>query len=373
MRAGETKQKQFKVEVPFEMRMGLIILKVRVNGVDGEFLLDSGAPNVIDLAFADKLGLASSAKRKATDSQGGSSNLGFTGVQSINIGGIDFLNTGTAIADLNGSPEVRCMRVNGLIGANLMRKAIWKIDYAKQVITICSSRDSLGIPAGAQSLAFTQEVTGTPKVEINYNGVADKNVTFDLGSSGDFCSSTAVFKQLKQQGKVSKTTYSYGQSSSGLYGVGKPDTAFFAVVPKLQMGGIALENQIVKFTLGTARTVGTSFFKHYDLVMDWNKNEVVFINRSVYDNLNEKTLGYGLVFRNGELLIGNVSNGNTTLQLGNKVLSINGKDYRTCSPDAWCEILYENTSKKQPMELVVLKDGKEIKVTATRESLFPNR
>jgi len=147
MKSGETKQKHFKVEVPFEMRMGLVILKVKVNGVDCEYLLDTGAPNVISKDLAKKINLIENTTQKTGDSQGRKSELGFSKIACITIGGIDFLETGTAIADLKQAHEIACLNVEGFIGANLMRKAIWKFDYTKKIITICSSRDSLLIPA----------------------------------------------------------------------------------------------------------------------------------------------------------------------------------------------------------------------------------
>ena len=106
LKGGEVVQKEFTTTVPFEMRMGLIVLKVKINGEYYDFVLDTGAPNVISKELALTLKLGNLSERKVSDSQNASQNLGFTKVPKIEIGGIEFTNTGAAIADLKVSSAV---------------------------------------------------------------------------------------------------------------------------------------------------------------------------------------------------------------------------------------------------------------------------
>ena len=373
MKAGETKQKQFKTEVPFEMRMGLIILKVKVNGVDAEYLLDTGAPNVISKELAQTLKITSKASRKAGDSQGKKSELGFAKINCINIGGIDFLETGTAIADLKQSAEVACLKVDGLLGANLMRKAIWKFDYNKKIITICSSRDSLTMPAASKKIKFITDISGTPLIEVIYNGISDKNVEVDLGSNGDFNSSKTIFENLKKSGGFTQSTYSYGQDGSGLYGKAATDTTFYAMISSIKTGDVELNNQIVLFSKGKAKTVGTGYFKNNDLILDWGKNELLLIEKTSYNNNANKKVSYSILFKDNQLFIGSVDENNLpkSPKLGDQVLSINGRNYKACSHEEWCDILYNNPLKTiDEINLTVLRDGKEYNISTTRSQLF---
>ena len=45
------------------------------------------------------------------------------------MGGINFLYAGAAVADLIQSKELGCLQINGFVGWNLIRKAVWKFDY----------------------------------------------------------------------------------------------------------------------------------------------------------------------------------------------------------------------------------------------------
>ena len=61
------------VEVPVTIRNGLILVPVHVDGIEREltFLLDSGAPTLIDASIAEELGVGRPADLSLTDAAGG--------------------------------------------------------------------------------------------------------------------------------------------------------------------------------------------------------------------------------------------------------------------------------------------------------------
>ena len=69
IKQGEIEQKQFKVQIPFENRAGLIVLKVKINEIEHDFLFDTGAPTVLSEKLFKKLNLKVKAVQKTTDSQ----------------------------------------------------------------------------------------------------------------------------------------------------------------------------------------------------------------------------------------------------------------------------------------------------------------
>lgn len=269
LKKGEVEQQKFAVNIPFEYRLGLIVFDVTIDGQEYSFILDTGAPNVISKKLAEKLDLTSTSYQDVGDSQGEESKLGFTSIEKISIGGINFLNTGAAIADLSISREVACLNVDGFIGANLMKNAIWKFDYDKQIITISNSTESLNIPEQNEKVPFFTKMTGTPILDITLNSVTEKNVILDLGSNGDIAlSKKTLDKIMKTEAKL-PLSVSFGNSSSGLYGTGASDSIYYTSVSDVSFGDIALKNTIVEFTNESASTIGTNFFKNYDLVINW--------------------------------------------------------------------------------------------------------
>ena len=116
MKSGEVEQEEFNVTIPFEYRLGLIVLKVTISGETYDFLLDTGAPNVISKELAQKLELSNIFEQQVVDSQNEEANLGFLLIKKLGIGGINFLNTGAVVADLKQSKELGCLQINGFVG-----------------------------------------------------------------------------------------------------------------------------------------------------------------------------------------------------------------------------------------------------------------
>ena len=229
--------------------------------------------------------------------------------------------------------------MDGFIGANLMRKAIWQLDYERHIITITSSRDSLSVPPNAQNVTFHPARVGTLMIDVQLNGQTDRNVTVDLGSNGDFCSSTETLKMLKQDG-LRTNTYSYGFGSAGLYGRGKEDTTWYAIIPAIRLGSLEISSQAVSFIEKRAKTIGANFFKNYRLIFDWSTNELTMIPVTPYNNASHKMFNFTHVLKDHKIFIGSVySTRNATVdgpQLGDQVLEIDSKDYRSCSGERWC-------------------------------------
>ena len=377
MKQGSVRETTFKTEIPFEMRYGLIILKVTIHEKEYNFLLDTGAPNVISKELAQELGIKTLTSRKSGDSQGNKSSLGFTEIDSMGIGGLQFLNTGAAIVDLQQSSEIACFHLDGLIGANLMRKAVWQIDYERNIITITNDRHSLIVPSNALTIKYKQALSGTPLMDLQLNNQIEHNVGIDLGSNGDFNCSEETFKALKKKGSLNHS-YSYGFGSSGIYGRGDQDTTWHAVISSIQMDSLKLTKQIVTFNKKAAKIVGTNFFKNYRLIFDWSLNELTMIPVKPYENIAEKTLLFSFMLKNQQVFIGSVySTGDASvegLKLGDQVLEVNGKDYRHCSAENYCSLFgkrFENSDTV--ISLLVKRGDTELNFEVVKEVMFPKK
>ena len=371
LKSGEVEQQEFKVEIPFEYRLGLIVLKVNISGEEYDFVLDTGAPNVISKDLAKKLGLNNEAEQKVGDSQGEDTNLGFATIEKLSIGDIHFLNTGTAIADLK-SKEVGCLKIDGFIGSNLMRKAIWKFDYENQIITITNSSESLNIPEPTIKLPFFTELTGTPIVDITLNDITEKNVTVDLGSNGGISLSKKTFDALMKNNPSMPHTSSFGNSSSGLYGLGKADSTHYIKIPSISFGEVSLENTIVDFTNNSASTIGTQFFRNYDLIINWFTKEILLIKKTEYDNSTLSTFGFSCSNQDNLLILSSIFEKMENLKIGDQILEVNKVRYEKLSSEQWCEIIENGLigANTKEVSIIILRDDRELKFTLKKLNLL---
>lgn len=362
MKNGEVQPEKFKVEVPFEYRLDLIIVKVNISGEVCDFILDTGAPNVISKKLAKKMGVTSITEKEVGDSQGESDNLGFTTISKLSIGNLDFLNTGAVIADLELSEDIRCLNIEGFIGSNLMRKAVWKVDFENQIITITNSINSLKIPEAGSKIPFYTQVTGTPLIDVEVNNVIEKNVTFDLGSNGGIDLAKKTFDRLKKKNFNLSYTSSFGTSTSGLYGLGKKDSTFYVNGYVASLGNVSIQNAMVNFFGESESTIGTEFFRNYDVIINWFRKEIILVEKQKYKNSSLTSFGFGHQKQDNHLVISQIYEGVENLKIGDQILKIEDTTYETISQEQWCEIL-ENGLFKKEMEvarIVLLRDGKEL-------------
>ena len=330
LKKGEVEQEKFKVVIPFEYRFGLVIIKVNIKGNEYDFLFDTGAPNLLSKELAQILNPKSVVSQQIGDSQGESSSLDFVKIDKISIGGINFLNTGAAIANFSEPNEISCLKIDGFIGANLMKKAIWEIDYKNQKITITNSIDSLEIPSDSKKIRFYQKYANVPVVDIEIDGEPINEIKVDLGSNRDFQLSSKYYKMLLRKKAILSTTFAYGSESSGLYGRGSNDTTNYAIVSNIKLGEVVLNNQIVNFREDNAR-IGTNFFKNFRVILNWYNEEITMIKTNEYDNTKLNNFGFTPIVKGDKIFIGYIYNkspaDNAGLKLGDQILVVNGKDY----------------------------------------------
>jgi predicted aspartyl protease len=360
LKSGTVKPKAFKTEIPFEYRLGIIVIKVKINGTDYNFMLDTGAPNVISKELAALLQLESKKTSKATDSGKNKSEVGFVIVDEITIGDLRFLKTGAAVTNISASKEISCMEIDGIIGSNLMRKAIWQIDYANKKITITNSMDSLHLKDNLEKITFYPKPSGTPVVGINVNGVSE-DVIIDTGSNGDIDLSKKTFKKIIGGNPTIPNVVKVGVSSAGLFGQAKPDSSHSAVVNRMAFGDVILEHQIADFGNVTPK-IGTAFLKNYDVVLNWFDKEILLEKKSDYDNFTINSFGFSYLLKDNKLIVGSIYKGATAekkgLRLNDRILSINDRNYETVSDAQWCTLIDKGISGESIMITISRGDEK---------------
>ena len=372
LKEGDVEQPAFTSEVPFEMRMGLVVIKVNINGKDYDFLVDTGAPNVVSKELAAELNLKPKVYQKTGDSQGRKEELGFVEMPEMLIGGVHFIETAAAVADLNQSREIACLNVDGFVGANLMKEAVWEFDYQRKVITIADTIGAFTIPDNAFKIPFTPAGSSTPLVDVSFDGVTDEHVTFDTGSNDYFNSSDKVRKELLKSGKIENPVISCGASSSGLFGVGKEDSTYTCTIVETKLGTLTISDQAVSFTGGKARTIGTKFFQHYRMIIDWNAKEIFLIPTDDFVNTTFETFGFTPMYDGSKLVVKMLVLGSEAeksgIHLGDEILEINGNDYRNMTDERWCDMLYDEQTLRlnKEISLVIRSNGNEKKVTLQR-------
>jgi hypothetical protein len=375
MQEGSVEQEQFNETIPFEYRGGLCFIEVEVNGEKAMFLFDTGAPNVISEALAKKLNLKIETQGGVKDS-GGNRTKGnaFVSISDISISGVHFKNTGAVVQDLSATDIFKCLEIDGIIGANLMRQAFWKLDYENETISLSSDLNDFEIDSSYAVLPFDVKMTGTPVVDITFGGVMAKKMIFDTGSNKDFSLPLSYLRESQQQASIA-TVWELGATSYGIGGKTLADTIFYAVIDTMRLGNLVVPNSVVAFD-AHSDNFGNSFFKHYDVVLDWESRKIYMKSFIPYDNSTLRSHGYGVHLINGRLEVGSLYNGSPAegkLEIGDRILRIDEYDFSTDAGELICELVNSRKisfKERDVIEMTVARNTGTFTVTLHRAVLL---
>ena len=370
---GDVSPRTFASEIPFERTLGLIIIEVQIEGRDYRFLLDSGAPNILDESLASRLGIAGKRKWKVTDGSGSSRKLSFALLDSISIGGITFRKTAAAIADLQEVPELKCLNIDGFIGANLMRQAVWQIDFEQERIRIVSSGDSLKASGSGIEVPFVMTPQGTPYIQLVGDRDTFPRITLDLGSNSSIEAPRSYYYTRKQ---LNKAVQSFGANEANLYGK-KADTSYLSFFQQVQLGDSLLGSFPVSFEgEGKEGYIGTRFLQSFLLTLDWNKRVVIFtpVRRALDTSL--ETFGFSASFDGGEMRVAAIMRGGPAdvqdLRIGDRILFLNGQDFINFNESAYCRFFLQQElkTKWEVLDMMVEQDGVTRRLKLKKTDLF---
>ena len=345
LKKGNTTPDHFKEEIPFEMRAGIIFIKAAIEGKEYTFIFDSGATNAVSAELGDKLKLKHIAHQKAIDFEGKSGRIDFAVLKNISIGKINFENTGCAIIDFKTvAPEVKCLHVDGLIGANLMQKAVWQIDYKNKKIIFADNIDSLHVLKETPSVSFMPLLSGTPTFKAEINGVPTHRNIFDTGSSGGILFVKKDMDKLNaaERTKPVKTFRGVGSKGSGLYGR-KIDTTYLSLLQNIKAGTFEIKNAKAEFKKTNFGNCGSGFMKNYIVTFDWKNKKAWFMQNADLKTSERVSFGFSPAVKDRKMFVSYVYDNSPAqlsgIKLNDQIISADGEDYRTVSDDTYCNMV----------------------------------
>ncbi len=364
LKQGSIVQKEFKVTVPFEYRNGIIIVKVTIQDEIYDFILDTGASNVLSKELADKLQVIPLGSEKVGDIHNKSKQLEYAKIADIQIGGINFQETIAAIADFN-SGELACLNADGFIGSNLMRFAVWDFDFKNQLITITDDEEKLNVPLDAiESKMFIGEAASVPSIISHVNGEKVLNNKIDLGNSSNAHLSYATFLEQKKSKKISKYKEGSGYRGIGMYGKGDKRKEYSVKIDEIKIGNNIIKDKVMVVKNGKTN-LGISFFKNYRLILNWKSKRLKMVKQSASLNTELNHFGFYPSFNGNKLFVDFIYNdteASKVLQFGDQVLRMNNINYIQLTNEEKCDFFKTGIISKEIDEIAikVLRNGAEL-------------
>jgi len=349
--------------VAFTREARLIIVPVVINGRTYRFLFDTGAPMLVSTELAQELGLKKVARKNVRDSQNLKQKLDFVALPNLTIGNTLFTDLVAVASDLTTAPAIGCMKIDGLIGANLMRLMIWNVDYQNQFLSFTNDFEGFKADTTALVLPFVTTASGSPKISLVVGSDSLKSVTFDTGSGGGLSYS----KQSASKSILKKAPHrsSYGYHSQGIFGA-TPDTLFYAT-QKLSIGDTSFPDFMSSVRGQMAKALlGTQFFEHFEMVLNWREKKV-YLSPNAQQIQQQKTARcIHPYYVDGKIYVGNVllnsAASNAGIEVMDEIVSVNGKQISPAGSEDYCAILTLWRTKNAHIEVEILGKGKFIVV-----------
>lgn len=169
------------IVVPFDYQQREILVKGRINsGEEVTFLFDTGASDTI----IDRRVAAESFLNKEGQSGlmalGGRVDVNNTVLKRLEIGGLVLNDVDARIANLSAQSTQLGRKLAGIIGTNVMEKAVVRIDYGKPNLTFYD-KDAFQRPANATIIPLVQQ--NAPVVKARINGADEVLMLADTGAA----------------------------------------------------------------------------------------------------------------------------------------------------------------------------------------------
>ncbi|MGB0863489.1 MAG: aspartyl protease family protein, partial [Saprospiraceae bacterium] len=374
--SGSVIQTAFHKKINYEKLQNWIIITAKVNNSDKEyrFLFDTGAVSVVSSEMAKELGLKNKAENDVGSSNSHRKKTVFTTMEKINIEGIDFEDIGAVIIDFDTSPEIKCLgaEIDGIIGANLMKLAVWQIDYIAETLEFADNQTKLEIDANnVYKIPFTHNRQGSPKVTFPILGKKVK-VTFDTGKTGGIGVNRKQFGKFNFENDSIQMVKGIGQTGAGVFGV-VTDTSFLVATNQIKIYDLPLDTVIFSTAKKSGSLLGNTFLEDYKVTFNW-ESKIISLEPQVESKLDLEGFGMGYTLKEDKLIVSfmyeNSPAQKANIKLGTQVISVNEHNFEDLTIDSFCAMRKEKLLPDD-IEVIQLKyklpDSDEVKSIELRK------
>lgn len=276
---GKINQKNYYEEISFELVNDKIMLQVVINNKTFQFLLDTGAPNVISKRVLEEINTQNIKKINVSDANNQIDEMEMVAIESMKLGNLTFDNNVALVSDLDNHFILKCFKMDGFIGSNLFRNSVVKISLKDKKIIITDNIKNLQTKSKPSKLKLFGEQK-SPYVAVKFfdkkKNIVSEEVLIDTGMDGFYEMSNRVFSLLSKENVWEVLARSTGSSSIGLFGTAPLKEQILLKAPFLKLNNTTFENLITNTTDDNNSRMGLDLLKYGDIIIDFKKKKFYF-------------------------------------------------------------------------------------------------
>jgi len=361
--------------IPFELINNHIYILATVNGKGPlRFLCDTGGSNIVTPELAHELGLKSEGAVQGRGVGEKSEDVGLTKVQALQVGGATLSDQVFAVYPMTGLGEVEGFKVEGLVGYEVFKRFVVKIDYERSLLT-------LTLPS-----AFNYQGQGTivpfiyngqiPQVEGSLDGIPGK---FDIDTGGR--STLTIMSPFAAKHGLKDKLGATVEAVTG-WGVGGPARGLVARAKSLKLGTAEIKDPVVEISLQSkgafidpyvAGNVGGGALKRFNITFDYGRQRLIlepnanYAQQDLYDRAGMWLNLAGGAFKVMDVVAGGPA-AQAGLKAGDSILAIDGRTPAQL-PLAEARALLRMTAPGTKVRLLVRSNGQGRELTIVLRDL----
>jgi hypothetical protein len=344
---------------PFRMEFRWIVFRGLMNGVETDFVFDTGT----NLGMANSLSESSNRisatgkTMKILDANNEVKNVNLGKTDLIQIGGFEFKNVISLINDMD---LLYCMDAY-LLGSDIIGQLNWEIDFEKEIIRVSKKP----FPVQDDDLVFRiGYLDERPFTSLQIRNLAyDRLTLVDFGYTGVLDISIDhknISLFLAEKEKTGDANYFYRYASGALGSTSFPSTTI--LMDSIRLDQFYLPKIPVDFEEKTKSKIGIGFFKAVSSKIIINNSKAIIAlkpkERPDFDQSN----GIAVSLEEGRFLLRGKPNGrspqDSLIDLNEEILSING--FKATDFEDKCQFLDWYVSQ-MPFEIQITKlDGTQL-------------
>lgn len=262
-------------KVPFEYINDAIIVSLKINEYDKtlRFLFDTGADGMaITKQLADEIGLTTDRQNEASI-VGTSRNISISSNNTVHLDTLSITRQNIAIFEDMGDKD-------GIIGLNLAKEYIVKVDFTKSQLLLYSMGDytpsheeivvPITVPEGIVQIPSQLDLTGKKTIDANF--VLDTGAGFHV----------VAFSPFVRKNRLLLSGFKY-DSQSSMISLGHSTQVYHGKASHFTFGGINIANMPITLQAssgndnwepGASGSIGIKLLKDYNFTINLVEKEI---------------------------------------------------------------------------------------------------
>jgi len=256
--------------LPFRFVNNHIYIDAKLNGRTFALLVDTGASNVITPTAARALRLRSVGDGQVKGAGELTASASFARVRSVALGDVRLNDQLFAVVPLERLGEVEGAPFHGILGYELFKRFVVRIDYRARTLTLSDARRGVAVDAGAVvPFVFNETV---PEVAGSIGGVA-ASFDVDTGSRASVGLNSPFVQRHALRARFAPSV----EAMTG-WGLGGATRGTVARVKDLRLGSVAISDVVVDMSLqrqgvlshaAPSGSIGSGLLKRFVVTFDY--------------------------------------------------------------------------------------------------------